>query len=144
MLDPTRILVGSRSNFGAPLLTGVGQEGSVLSIDPNTPTVLSVPATFASSGGQASALNGAVQMFAANSADWLNSINNHDPNLKTAQYSGVSNPLGLSNNYAFGRIWPANAPFGDSGVGSSSILDPTGLPLAGAPLAAPNSLIGGV
>src|SRR5215475_9379799 len=55
------------------------------------------------------------------------------------QYTGVSNPLGLSNNNAFGRIWPANAPFGDNGVGSSTILDPTGLPLAGAP----NSSIGG-
>jgi hypothetical protein len=81
-------------------------------------------------------------MFAANSADWLNGVNN--PGANTAQYTGVSNPLGLSNNYAFGRIWPANAPFGDSGVGSSSILDPTGLPLAGAPLSAPNPLIGGV
>src|SRR5271166_6912382 len=140
--DPNRILVGSQSNFGAPLLTGVGQEGSILSIDPNSPTILSIPATFASSGGQASALNGAVQMFAANSADWLNSINN--PGANTAQYTGVSNPLGLSNNYAFGRFWPANAPFGDSGAGSSSILDPTGLPLAGPPLHAPNKLIGGV
>jgi hypothetical protein len=140
--DPNRILVSSQSNFGAPLLTGVGQEGSILSIDPNSPAVLSVPATFASSGGQASTLNGAVQMFAANSADWLNGINN--PGANTAQYSGVSNPLGLSNNYAFGRFWPANAPYGDSGVGSSSILDPTGLPLAGLPLHAPNPLIGGV
>jgi hypothetical protein len=140
--DPNRILVGSQSNFGAPLLTGVGQEGSILSIDPNSPAVLSVPAMFASSGGQASTLNGAVQMFAANSADWLNGINN--PGANTAQYSGVSNPLGLSNNYAFGRFWPANAPYGDSGIGSSSILDPTGLPLAGPPLAAPNKLIGGV
>jgi hypothetical protein len=140
--DPSRILVGSRSNFGAPPLTGVGQDGSFLSIDPNVPVILSVPPSFASNGGQASALNGAVQMFAANSADWLNSINN--PNANTKQYTGVSNPLGLSNNYAFGRFWPANAPFGDNGVGSSSILDPTGLPLAGPPLAAPNKLIGGV
>src|SRR5271169_4525177 len=142
VLDPSRILVGSQSNFGAPLVTGVGQEGSILSIDPNSSAVLSVPATFASSGGQASTLNGAVQMFAANSADWLNGINN--PGANTAQYSGVSNPLGLSNNYAFGRFWPANAPYGDSGIGSSSILDPTGLPLAGPPLTAPNKLIGGV
>jgi hypothetical protein len=52
----------------------------------------------------------------------------------------VSNPLGLSNNNAFGRLWPANAPFGDTGVGSSSILDPTGLPLKGAP----SPVIGGV
>src|SRR5271169_165581 len=140
--DPNRILVGSQSNFGAHPLIGVGQEGSFLSIDPSGPGILSVPPNFARSGGQASTLNGTVQMFAANSADWLNSINNPDAN--TGQYSGVSNPLGLSNNYAFGRIWPANAPFGDSGVGSSSILDPTGLPLAGAPLHAPNPLIGGV
>ena len=142
MADPNRILVGSQSNFGAPPLAGVGLEGSFLSIDPSGAGILSVPPNFANGGGQASTLNGTVRMFAANSADWLNSINN--PNANTAQYSGVSNPLGLSNNYAFGRFWPANAPFGDSGFGSSSILDPTGLPLAGPPLAAPNKLIGGV
>jgi hypothetical protein len=144
VLDPNRILVGSRSNFGAPLAIGVGQQGSFLSIDPSGPNVLNVPPTFASSGDQASTLSGAVQMFSANSPHWLNSVNNNKatngvlPN--TAQYTGVSNPLGLSNNNGFGRVWPANAPFGDTGVGSSSILDPTGLPLKGAP----NPLIGGV
>ena len=51
----------------------------------------------------------------------------------TAGYPGASNPLGLSINNAFGRLWPANAPYGLSGIGSSSILDPTGEPLAGAP-----------
>src|SRR5262249_55311192 len=73
----------------------------------------------------------------ANSNNWLNSVNN--PKAFTHQYTGVSNPLGLSNNNAFGRLWPANAPFGDSGNGSSSILDPDGRPLKGAP----NPLIGG-
>jgi hypothetical protein len=102
VLDPSRILVGSQSNFGAPLLTGVGQEGSFLSIDPSGPGILSIPSNFARSGGQASALNGGVQIFAANSADWLNSINN--PNAYTKQYTGVSNPIGPSNNYAFGRL----------------------------------------
>jgi hypothetical protein len=82
-----------------------------------------------------------VQMFSANSPDFLNSVNN--PSAKTARYSGVSNPLGLSNNNAFGRLWPANAPFGE-GIGSSSILDPNGLPLAKPPATAPNPLIGGV
>jgi len=77
-------------------------------------------------------------MFSANSPSWLNGVNNSGANTK--QYTGVSNPLGLSINNAFGRVWPANAPFGDGGVGSSSILDPTGLPLK----AAPNALIGGV
>ena len=81
---------------------------------------------------------GLYRLFSANSPFWLNSVNNPDAN--TGPYAGVSNPLGLSNNNAFGRIWPANSPFGERGMGSSSILDPTGLPLKGAP----NSLIGGV
>ena len=138
VLDPKRLLVGSRSNFGAPLAIGVGQEGSFLSIDPTGPRILKVPPDFAISGDQASTLGGAVQMFSANSPNWLNRLNN--PAAQTAAYTGVSNPLGLSNNNAFGRIWPANAPFGDTGIGSSSILDPTGLPLAGPP----NANIGGV
>ncbi len=138
VLDPSRILVGSRSNFGAPLALGVGREGSFLSIDPSRPDILSVPLNFAQTGDQSSALGGAVQMFSANSPHWSNSIHNSAAN--TAAYTGVSNPLGLSNNNAFGRLWPANAPFGDAGVGSSTILDPTGQPLAGAP----NPKIGGV
>jgi hypothetical protein len=138
VLDPARILVGSRSNFGAPLATEVGQEGSFLSIDASGSAILSVPPNFAQSGVQASTLGGAVQMFSANSPNWLNGKNN--PGANTAAYAGVSNPLGLSNNNAFGRLWPANAPFGDAGVGSSSILDPTGLPL----FKPPNNLIGGV
>jgi hypothetical protein len=145
VLYHNRILVGSQSNFGAPLAVGVGAEGSFLSIDPSGPGTLSVPPNFAQSGVQASALGGAVQMFSANSPNWLNGQNN--PNAITSSYSGVSNPLGLSNNNAFGRIWPANAPFGDSGVGSSSILDPTGQPLSSPtvpPASAPNPAIGGV
>jgi hypothetical protein len=136
VLDPKRILVGSVSNFGAS--RSVGQEGSFLSIDPSGPSILKVPPNFAQSGDQASTLGGAVQMFSANSPHWLNSVNN--PSAFTVQYTGVSNPLGLSNNNAFGRIWPANAPSGDNGVGSSTILDPTRLPLKGAP----NMFIGGV
>jgi hypothetical protein len=138
VLDPNRILVGSRSNFGAPPAIGVGREGSFLSISPSGPGVLRVPPDFAQSGDQALTLGGAVQMFSANSPHWLNGVNN--PGASTASYTGVSNPLGLSNNNAFGRIWPANAPFGLTGVGSSTILDPTGLPLAGAP----SPVIGGV
>jgi hypothetical protein len=138
VLDPNRILVGSRSNFGAPLASGVGRQGSFLSIDPSGAGALSVPSDFASTGDQASALGGAVQMFSANSNYWLNFVNN--PRAATEQLTGVSNPLGLSNNNAFGRIWPANSPFGLGGAGSSSILDPTGLPLKGAP----NLNIGGV
>jgi hypothetical protein len=138
VLDPTRILVGSTSNFGAPLAIGVGKEGSFLSIDPSRTGVLNVPSDFANGGLQASTLGGAVQMFSANSPNWLNRVNNLGA--ATKQYAGVSNPLGLSNNNGFGRTWPANAPFGLDGIGSSSILDPTGRPLA----KPPNSLIGGV
>ena len=58
-LNAERILVGSESNFGAPPLAGVGLQGSFLSIDPSGADILSVPANFASGGGQASALNGA-------------------------------------------------------------------------------------
>lgn len=140
ILDSTRLLVGSASNFGAPLPANGGREGSLLSIEPSGankgPSV--VPANFDGTGDQASALGGAVQMFSANSQHWLNS--HFNPHAFTAQYTGVGNPLGLSNNNGFGRIWPANSPFGLNKVGSSSILDPTGLPLNGAP----NSLIGGV
>ena len=49
VLDPNRLLVGSRSNFGAPLAIGVGEEGSFLSIDPSGPGILSVPPNFARS-----------------------------------------------------------------------------------------------
>src|SRR5215813_9935076 len=112
VLDPNRMLVGSGSNFGAPLAIGVGTEGSFLSIDPSGPGSLSVPPNFAQSAVQASTLGGAVQMFSANSPHWLNGVNNSGAS--TASFTGVSNPLGLSNNNAFGRLWPANAPFGDT------------------------------
>jgi hypothetical protein len=55
---------------------------------------LDVPPNFATNGTQASTLGGAVQMFSANSPNWLNSVNN--PKAFTAQYTGVSNPLGLN------------------------------------------------
>jgi hypothetical protein len=138
ILDPVRLLVGSSSNFGAPLAVGAGREGSFLSVAPNGSGILKIPADFAQGGGQVSILGGAVQMFSANSPHWYNAVNNSGA--ATGSYTGVANPLGLSNNNAFGRIWPANAPFGSAGAGSSSILDPTGLPLAGAP----NPVIGGV
>jgi len=64
----------------------------------------------------------------------------NNPSAVTAGFTGVSNPLGLSINNAFGRLWPANAPTGLAGIGTSTILDPTGIPLAGAP----SILAGGV
>jgi hypothetical protein len=137
VLDPNRILVGSSSNFGEPLARTDQREGSFLSIDPNGDTLVIDPA-FASAGGQVSTLGGRVQVFTANNAAFLNSIKN--PIANTANFPGASNPLGISLNNAFGRLWPANAPNGLEGVGTSTILDPQGWGLAGAP----NPHFGGV
>src|SRR5262245_5824713 len=138
ILDPERILVGSRSNFGAPLPDPGEHEGSFLSIDPRGAEILLIPSDFAAAGGQASVLRGRVQVFSSNSPAFRNGVNN--PLAVTAGFTGVSNPLGLSINNAFGRLWPANAPAGLDGIGTSTILDPTGIPLAGAP----NPQAGGV
>jgi len=139
VLDPVRILVGSTSNFGELLARTDQLPGSFLSIDPRGSATLVIPPDFANAGGQASALGGAVQMYSAQNAAFLNSIKN--PNAPTANFTAVTNPLGLSINNAFGRLWPANAPYGLSGIGTSTIVDPQGYPLAGAPAPA---LIGGV
>lgn len=138
MLDPVRILVGSSSNFGAPLARTDQLPGSFLSIDPTGSATLVIPADFASAGGQASTLGGSVQVFSANNAAFLNSIAN--PNAATANFTGASNPMGVSMNWAFGRLWPVNAPTGLNGIGTSTILDPQGFGLAGAP----NAKLGGV
>src|SRR5262249_58833128 len=76
ILDPARILVGSRSNFGAALATPGEQEGSFLSIDPRGAAILVIPSDFAAEGGQASPLGGRVQMFSANSPAFFNGVNN--------------------------------------------------------------------
>jgi hypothetical protein len=138
VLDPTRFLVGSTSNFGAPVANPDQSEGSFLSIDPSGAGVLVIPPNFAMAGGQASALGGFVQIYSAQSPAFLNAINS--PMAATAGFTGVSNPLGFSINNAFGRPWPANAPTGLDGIGTETILDPDGAPLANAP----NPLTGGV
>lgn len=137
VLDPVRILVGSNSNFGETLARTDELPGSFLSVDPRGDT-LAIPPNFASAGGQASALDGRVQVFTANNAEFLNRIKN--PSTRTDNFTGTSNPLGQSINWAFGRLWPANAPTGLEGIGTSTILDPQGWGLAGAP----NANIGGV
>jgi hypothetical protein len=138
VLDPARILVGSTANFGAPVADAAQLPGSFLSIDPNGTDVLFVPPTFAAAGGQAVALGGFVQMYSAQSPPFLNSITT--PGAVTAGFTAVSNPLGLSINNAFGRLWPANAPFGLDGIGTETIVDPDGTPLANAP----DTVAGGV
>ncbi len=138
VLDPARIMVGSRSNFGAAKANADQAEGALLSIDPRGSSPLAVPPAFAAAGNQASALGGAVQLYAAQSPAFLNGF--YNPAAATANQTSVSNPLDLSINNAFGRLWPANAPFGLDGPGTSTIDDPDGRPLKGAP----NPRTGGV
>jgi len=138
VLDPVRILVGSTSNFGAPVANPDQHEGSFLSIDPTGTEVLVIPANFAAADGQASVLGGRVQLYCAQSPAFLNGIST--PSAVTASFTSVSNPLGISINNAFGRLWPANSPTGLVGIGTSTIVDPTGIPLANAP----NQQTGGV
>ena len=138
VLDPTRILVGGRSNFGAPKANPDQAAGALLSIDPSGAGVLAVPPAFAGAGDQASALGGAVQLYTAQSPSFRNGF--YTPAAVTANQVSVSNPLALSINNAFGRLWPANAPYGLNGPGTSSIDDPDGRPLKGAP----NQRTGGV
>jgi len=137
ILDPKRVLVASTSNFGAPLALQGEPEGSVLSIDPAAGPV-SVPPGFASAGGQASAVGGAVQLYAAQSPALLNSLT--EPQAVTAALPSASLPLGLSINNGNGRPWLANAPNGAAGYGTITVLDPQGYPLAGAP----DTVAGGV
>ena len=130
ILDAKRVLVASSSNFGAPRAHQDEAEGSILSIDPDGTTVV-IPSRFGSAGGQASALDGRVQLFTAQSAPFLNSVTS--PNAASASQPSVSYPLGISINNAFGRLWFTSAPKGAQGIGLESIIDPGGMPLAGAP-----------
>src|SRR5262249_20796383 len=90
ILDPARILVGSRSNFGAPLANPDEREGSFLSIDPRGAAILVVPSNFAAAGGQATALGGRVRMFSVNSPGFRNGANN--PLAGTGTFPRLGNP----------------------------------------------------
>ncbi|MDO8413708.1 MAG: di-heme oxidoredictase family protein [Gallionellaceae bacterium] len=131
ILDPERVLVASLSNFGAPLGVANQSSGAVLSINTKASDALVIPADFATEDGQQSIFNGNVQLFAAQTPQFLNQINN--PQAQTAHEPAISNPRYISINNAFGRPWVANAPSGMAGAGSSTVLDPTGEPLAHAP-----------
>lgn len=131
ILDPSRILVTSGSNFGAPRARAEDPEGSVLSLDPSGPAAIIVPAGFATAGNQASTPDGRLKLFSAQSPQFRNGANT--PQAATADLPAVSNPLGISINNAFGRLWFPSAPSGSRGYGLDSILDPGGTPLANAP-----------
>src|SRR5215813_2405253 len=76
VLDPTRLLVASTSNFGAPLAQPSAPPGAILSLDPRITTPLVVPATFARGDGQATALEDCVQLLTANSPAFVNKLVN--------------------------------------------------------------------
>jgi len=130
ILDKNRILVASSSNFGELLGRPDQSEGSILSIDPNGGPVL-IPHKFATPGGQVNILNGRVMLFAANNMAFSNNVFN--PDSITNNEMSVSNPTGISMNNGFGRLWFANAPNGDSDLGTISVNDPGGMPMKNAP-----------
>jgi Di-haem oxidoreductase, putative peroxidase len=138
VLDRTRLLVASTSNFGAPLARPTEAPGSILSLDISLGAV-NVPADFARPDlspptivtGQPYAAGGAVILYTAQSPAFLNGRNNAAA--VTADRPSVSLPLGISLNNGFGRPWFANAPLGAAGEGTISVVDPSGIGLAGAP-----------
>ena len=138
VLDRTRLLVASTSNFGAPLARPLEAPGSILSLDVSSGAV-DVPFDFARpdlspptiATGQPYAAGGRVILYTAQSPAFLNGINN--PTAVTADRPSVSLPLGISLNNGFGRPWFANAPNGANGEGTISVVDPSGIALAGAP-----------
>lgn len=127
VLDPSRLLVASSSNYGAPLARTDHQPGSVLSLDIGAKAPIVVPPDFAKGGKQDATLDGAVRVYAAQTANFLNSVYHTDA--VTADMPSVSNPVGISINNAFGRPWIANAPT-SGGAGTITVLDPDGRPLA--------------
>jgi hypothetical protein len=129
VLDPTRLLVASRSNFGACPARADWAPGTILSLATDLAAPIEVPPGFARAGGQAAALHGAVQVYAGQSASFLN--RRSTPGAVTAAMPSVSNPLGISVNNAFGRPWFASSPA--RGLGIESVTDPGGEPLADAP-----------
>jgi hypothetical protein len=114
LLEPERLLVTSSANFGAPPALADRPTGAVLSLDPRGDTPLVVPASFATAGDQASALDGRVALYTAQSPAFLNKV--YNPNAVTADLPPVSNPTAISINNAFGRPWFANMPAGVSGA----------------------------
>ena len=132
VLDPTRLLVASTSNFGAPLARADWSPGAILSLATDARAPLSVPPDFASSGVQPSTLGGAAQLYTAQAPAFLNRVS--DSGSETADMPAVSNPLGISINNAFGRPWFANTPTsGGASIGTETVLDPDGRPLADPP-----------
>src|SRR5258706_8801251 len=114
VLERTRLLVASTSNFGAPLARPTEAPGSILSLS-TALGVVNVPPDFANPNlsppvigtGQPYAAGGAVILYTAQSPPFLNGKNN--PAAVTADRPSVSLPLGISLNNGFSRPWFATA-----------------------------------
>src|SRR5919199_3012667 len=78
VLDAERLLVASTSNFGAPMALANQPAGAILSLSTDGSEPIVVPADFAASGGQASALEGSVQLYTAQSPAFVNSLTKPD------------------------------------------------------------------
>lgn len=124
VFEPRRLLVASTSNFGAPLARPGDAAGAILSIDPSSDAV-AVPPDFATSGTQASAQGGAVQLYTAQSPRF-----SHAPSTPaTIDFTSVGLPTGISLNNG-GRPWFSSATTGSAAAGTVSILNPDGGPIA--------------
>src|SRR5579872_6790397 len=87
ILDKDRVLVASSSNYGGPRALPDAPEGAVLSLDLGGAGVLVVPSDFAAAGNQASAADGRVRLFTAQSPAFLNSV--HTSGAASAAYPSV-------------------------------------------------------
>jgi hypothetical protein len=117
VLDAQRLLVATASNYGAGKASADRAEGSVLSIETKHAKTLVIPRDFAAAGaraGQASALEGAVQVYTAQAPSFAN--RRHNPKAGTAGHTAAAGPRYISVNNAFGRPWIANAPAGPGGA----------------------------
>ena len=104
VLDPNRILVGSRSIELRRPARCRRRAGGLVPVDqPERAGYPERPAEFRTEPATRPQPSAApCRCFSANSPHWLNGVNNFGAN--TASYTGVSNPLGLSNNNASGRL----------------------------------------
>lgn len=141
VLDPERVLVALESNLGAPLALASQSAGSVLSIDTRAQPdgqPLRISAQLAQQSGHSPQPGAPIQIYTSQSAAHQNL--RHNASARTARFTAAAGPRYLSINNAFGRPWIANTPFGLSGAGSVSVVDPDGAPLVNPP----SNMAGGV
>lgn len=141
VLDPERVLVALGSNLGAAAADAQQAPGVVVSIDLSQAQTLIVAADLAAPSHAGTDAGGAVQLYTANAAPYVNRRRN--PRATAAALAAAAGPRYLSINNAFGRPWIANAPAGLGGAGNVSVVDPNGAPLANPPSATAGGVFAG-